>query len=258
MNELNIKSAAEKSKIIQITDTHINADPEFLFSDINPSQSLSHTIDCILDNESPDLVLVTGDLVHDAETAAYERLFQQLERFPVPVCCIPGNHDEPALLEQACRDSNIFIKQKVETEYWQVLLMNSFVAGTHAGDLPENELQRLKQQLETDNKPVLIAVHHHPVNIGSEWMDGMKLRNGDEFLQLISGFERVKGVICGHIHQEFQHQYDNVMIWGCPSTCVQFSPESIEYQQDSQKPGYRRLELLKNGQINTQVLRVSH
>ena len=54
----------------------------------------------IVETTHPDFVLITGDLVKDAlrvgESEArgyYEMLAAELARFPVPVFCVPGNHD---------------------------------------------------------------------------------------------------------------------------------------------------------------------
>jgi len=42
-----------------------------------------------------------------------------------------------------------------------------------------------------------------------------------------------------------------------PSTCVQFAPGSMNFRADDRPPGYRWLELHRDGRIDTGVSRVT-
>ncbi len=44
---------------------------------------------------------------------------------------------------------------------------------------------------------------------------------------------------------------------GTPSTCIQFMPNKDVFALDRQDAGYRRLTLHDNGEIETEVIRVS-
>ena len=61
-------------EILQFTDCHIFSTAEGRFEGVDTAASLARVIDRINGSESPDLVLVTGDLVHDGGATAYERL----------------------------------------------------------------------------------------------------------------------------------------------------------------------------------------
>lgn len=66
----------------------------------------------------------------------------------------------------------------------------------------------------------------------------------------------MNGIVCGHIHQELDRVVNGIRLLATPSTCVQFLPDSDDFALDSQAPGWRTLDLLPNGDIETQVYRL--
>jgi len=67
---------------------------------------------------------------------------------------------------------------------------------------------------------------------------------------------QVRAVIWGHIHQEFSLRRNGVYFWGAPSTCLQFKRGATQYESDTLAPGYRRLELVPDGRIVSDVVRL--
>jgi len=202
-------------------------------------------------------VLVTGDLVHDPVTRAYERLLEKLLLLKAPVFCILGNHDHPDLMHRILNTENISTSKVLEAKQWVILLLDSFSANTHAGRLHERELRFLQQELtRTTDKHVFICLHHPPVSIDSPWMDAMMLENPDDLFAVVDKFNHVRGILWGHIHQEFSSERNKVLLFASPSTCVQFTPQATEYMKDNQPPGFREIRLGSNGSIKTEVLRV--
>lgn len=242
--------------IIQITDTHITADPAETFDGVNTAASLERVLAAItmLDRQ-PDLILLTGDLVHDPEPAAYRRLLGLLSTLTAPVYVIPGNHDNPRLMQEELT-APVLHDKLIEKDGWRILLLNSRLAGEHAGFLPAMELQWLDAELADDpDTATLIALHHPPVSIGSPWMDAMGLRNADDFLRITDRHTNIRGMVWGHIHQVFVSERKGVKLLSCPSTCVQFKPRSQNYARDELGPGYRQLLLKNDGQIETKIVR---
>ncbi|MCG8325160.1 MAG: 3',5'-cyclic-AMP phosphodiesterase [Thiotrichales bacterium] len=252
-----IKTDSVPARVVQITDTHLGADRSFLFSGVSTLDSLARVIDVIARDEQPDLVLVTGDLVHDPVESAYAMLLEQLERFSCPVHCLPGNHDDPVIMEGVLNRNNVSTDKVIRVNDWQILLLNSFVPGTHGGRLSEDELVWLNDRLQQESSNTLIALHHPPVRIDSPWMDAMMLSNPAEFFSVIEAFPSVQAVIWGHIHQEFSAQRGAIRLLACPSTCLQFKPKSLVFQTDNLAPGYRLLNLPENGPFSTQVIRLT-
>ena len=103
----------------------------------------------------------------------------------------------------------------------------------------------------------LVCLHHQPVPMGSEWLDTMAVDNPDEFFAVIDRHPQVRGILWGHVHQEFNGTRNGVRLMSAPSTCIQFLPNSKEFSLDTATPGYRWLELHPDGRIETGVERIA-
>ena len=249
----------EYAELLQITDTHIFADEKERFDDVDTNASLNDVLNLARDNDWPvDALLATGDLVHDARAIAYERLLEVFTLIEEPVFCLPGNHDSPTLMDKLLNNKNVHTSKSIEIGQWLVVMLDSFLLNTHAGQFQQQELDLLDKLLEENqDKHVLVCLHHPPVEIGSEWMDSMRLNNSEEFFAVLDKYNHVKAVIWGHIHQEFNSERNGVRLMATPSTCVQFMPGSGEYRKDVRTAGYRYLKLNFSGEIETYTLRLN-
>lgn len=68
--------------------------------------------------------------------------------------------------------------------------------------------------------------------------------------------KNVKCILWGHVHQDSDRMVDGIRMLSTPSTCVQFTPQSENFDIDTVAPGYRRLQLNADGTIETEVSRV--
>ncbi len=247
-------------ELVQLTDTHIFSGPGATFDGVDTAKSLEQVIAHARQTTwPPDAILVTGDLVHDPELRAYERLVAMLKTLQRPVFCIPGNHDDSALMQQVLNQDNIRTPKSIHLEKWIILMLDSFFPNTHAGCLDDDELKYLDEQLKTHkNKFALVCLHHPPVSINSPWLDRMGLQNPEDLFAVIDRYPQVRAVLWGHIHQEFNSLRKDVKLMATPSTCVQFTPESDCYNKDDQAAGYRYLKLFHSGEIQTNVVRTGN
>jgi Icc protein len=141
---------------------------------------------------------------------------------------------------------------------WRVVMLDTLVAGSVYGMLRSDQLDLLDQALsEASAHHHLICLHHHPVSIGSRWMDTIGLRNPDALFEVLDRHSNVRALLWGHIHQEFDHWRNDLRLLASPSTGVQFTPQSEDFQVDSAAPGYRWLRLYADGRLDTEVSRVS-
>lgn len=255
MPELHEKNTV---KLIQLTDTHIFSDTEETFDGINTSVSLDAVIEHVnFSGFRPDIVIVTGDLVHDPVPAAYDNLVKSLKLLNAPVFCLPGNHDNPELMKEALPRSGIGISSQIILNHWHIILLNTYIPDTHSGRLGQQQLEYLDGALaQSKQRNVLICLHHPPVSINSPWMDAMSLENPEEFFTIVDRYSNIKAILWGHIHQDFNCTRDNILLMATPSTCVQFRPETEHYIKDEQNPGYRQIILNESGLIETSVIRV--
>ena len=103
-------------------------------------------------------------------------------------------------------------------------------------------------------KHVMVFVHHPPVPMGSRWLDSVGLENGEEFLERLHTFERVRVLAFGHVHQDYDEDHDGIRILATPSTCRQFRPGSNKFDVDDKPPAYRRIELNADGTVGAELI----
>lgn len=241
--------------VAQITDTHLFANPGGELYGINTRDSLRAVIEHARVNlPKLDLLLVTGDLVHDETMDGYLVLRGLVDQLEVPAFYLPGNHDDPVTMQKVF--SNVTRKgiTCAAQGQWSVVLLDSSIRGKVEGELTVENLANLEEALRANNdRHVLIALHHHVVDVESPWIDSLKLRNNDEFLELLNNFPSVKVVLNGHIHQELDEHQNSIRFLGSPSTCFQFKSKQENASIDTAPAGYRHIVLHDDGSINTKV-----
>lgn len=245
-------------RIAQITDTHLYADTERRLLGLNTLECLRRVIDLVEATAWPiDMVLATGDLVHDASPTGYELASREFSRLHVPVYALPGNHDIPQVMLDNLGINGMSMPRVVDTEHWRLIMLDSVLPDEEGGHLAESELDHLKQALDAaQDKHTLVCLHHQPLPVGSRWIDTMALDNGEAFFDLLAPCPQVRGVLWGHIHQEYDQVRNGVRLLASPSTCVQFSIGVDDFQVGEEPPGCRLLALLPDGSIRTEILRL--
>ncbi|MES9817120.1 MAG: 3',5'-cyclic-AMP phosphodiesterase [Candidatus Thiodiazotropha sp.] len=244
---------AESLNLLQLTDSHLYADPSRCLLGINTLETFDHVLaQALQETGDPDFILATGDLVHDASDSGYKRLLGRLQLTEIPTYCLPGNHDIPGKMKQILNQDNVHCIPSVQAKGWSLIFLDSTIANSDGGRIDENQLELLEVLLRAHaDKHTMICLHHHPVPVGSRWMDTMVLENPDAFFKLIEANPQVQAVLCGHIHQAFDTEYRGVRLMGSPSTCVQFIPRVDDFAIDAIPPGYRWLSLQPDGTIRT-------
>lgn len=243
--------------ILHLTDLHLHADPDYQLMGVNTRESLENVLLHVEQNQrKPDLILITGDLTHDETTGGYERLKSILNKLQTPIYLLPGNHDMPALMQQAMPGEWISTQQQILFDTWQIIMLDSTIKNSEAGEVSETQMNFLSTCLsQHSNRNTLVCLHHQPVAIGSRWLDTMRLANSTQFIEFIQKHEQIKAVLWGHVHQEFNSQIGHIQLLSSPATCKQFKPLSDDFAIDKQKTaGYRWLTLQDTGGIDTQVV----
>lgn len=245
-------------RILQITDTHLYGDNAGRLLGVNTLDTFRSVLKSFLATGwQPDLILATGDLVHDATPRGYQQLAGMLDELGVPVYCLPGNHDDPETMQKHLCGSRVSCPKSVVHKGWRLILLDSVVPGQVGGSLSTLEIEQLRKALRQPALPTLISLHHQPVPIGSTWIDRMGLDNSMALQHAIAGHPEVKGLLWGHVHQEFDDQLNGVRLMASPSTCVQFEPDTENFSVDQREPGFRLLALMPDGQILSEVQRIN-
>lgn len=243
--------------LVQLTDSHLFAEASGRLLGMDTTESLRRVVERVLD-EQPcvDLMLATGDLSQDGSIASYERFRTLCEPIQAPARWCPGNHDELASMQEVAQDGEL-MAPILDIGTWRVVMLDTLVPGSVFGMLRREQLELLERTLqEAPQRHHLICLHHHPVTIGSRWMDAIGLHNREALFEIVDRYPNVRALLWGHIHQEFDDWRDDVRLLASPSTGVQFTAGSESFQVDRLAPGYRWLRLHADGQLETGVSRV--
>ncbi|MEM7612184.1 MAG: phosphodiesterase [Pseudomonadota bacterium] len=237
-------------QLLHISDTHLFSKPDGEQRGVITAASLAAVLKAAMSSGNADAVVVTGDLCQDESRKGYELLRSLLLPLRVPVICLPGNHDNLAHMQKALAGDAIAVLGDHTLGDWVLMTLDCTVPGEVYGELGPHRLADLEERLQRcAHKPVLIALHHPPVNCDSAWLDGTRLQDGDALLELLVRHPQVHGVLCGHIHQQLErtvtHTHGAIQVMATPSTCRQFAIRSDEYATDEQAPGWRWLTLFE-------------
>lgn len=245
-------------QVLQITDPHLYGNASGNLRGVETDSSLRNVLeDALLPGPgAPDhdyaAILVTGDLVQD-DPSGYLRFKSILGNLHTPVLCVPGNHDEPEVMQRSLDVAPFRYCGTHAFGDWQFVMLDSYDQGHVGGRLDAAELARLDADLTKSAAHALVCLHHHPIAMGSRWLDGVGLANVADFWRVIEAHRHVRGVVWGHVHQVFDGERDGVRLFATPSTGAQFLPHSDRYAVDSRPPAYRRFELRPDGGIETEV-----
>jgi Icc protein len=248
-------------KLVQLTDCHIGAKTPQGFTH-NTQDRLSQVVDALARQPDIDRLLLTGDLVQFGDPANYGVLSQLLEPIDSPQSWIAGNHDEAHCLEYlpAYQERIVALGDK-----WGLILLNSIEDRDGKGSGSLGALERtwlsgvLKDtQLIFDH--LLLAVHHPPLTVGSDWQDAISLGDAHAFYETIHQEHRIRGILCGHLHQEHALTLGAFPVWITPATAHQYIAYTATAKRDHDPitgaPAYRTLLLYPDGRIDTWVERV--
>ncbi|MDX1562132.1 MAG: metallophosphoesterase, partial [Gammaproteobacteria bacterium] len=251
------EAPTEPLRLLQISDTHLHATTDSRMRGVNTFDTFRAVLDVAsrADTWPPDAILVSGDIVQDESRAGYELFRSQMEDLGSKILCLPGNHDDPKLMDEILSGEPFQFCGSYRIGGWSLILLNTFLTGEDAGGLGERRLEALAAGLEEHaNQHVLVCMHHQPLNMGSAWLDGVGLRDADRFLEVIDSHSNVRGVLWGHVHQASDRTRGKVRFLSAPSTCSQFLPSSDFFAIDNRPPGMRWLTLHADGKIDTEVV----
>jgi len=242
-------------RLFQISDTHL------LAPGVPAAGAAWARLDAVIAwieaGPLPDAILLTGDLADLPDAAVYRDLAERLERLPIPVLPLPGNHDDPALLAAHLPAAPVAEPSVRHCGDWAIVLLDSQRPGECGGYLGAERLAALATRLAAIQAPhCLIAVHHPPVPIGSPWMDVIGLADGSALIDLLARDGRVRAVVWGHVHQRHESRQHGMHLLACPATRVQFVPRATACQTEDARPAFRWLDLHPDGRVETGVVRL--
>lgn len=257
---MNHASSTSSVRLLHVTDFHLFAQSQQRLLGVPTAAALQGVLShAAQSGQRFDAVLATGDIAQDGLAESYRQALHFLKPLAPELLFLPGNHDQLEVMQQILGK---YLPFSVELGAWHIVLLNSAVANSDEGWLAEKELQQLQQLCERSTRPILVAMHHNPVPVGSQWLDPMMIANGHRLTELCAAYPQIKAFVWGHVHQAVdtvlavgqpRHQ---VRLMASPATCFQFAPASAQFALDPVDPAYRIIELAPDGSLTTQLQRV--
>lgn len=259
--------AADYLSLIQISDLHLLTDPTAAFSGVYPGKHLAAVL-AALGQTGYDALLATGDLWQEPSTANFDALFAQFDTLGRPWAAIAGNHDVTLELdthlafEQWRRvpigaDTRLLSRRLMQSAYWDLLFIDTSVAGQTAGAVDDATLAWLADILPQSTRPCVIFAHHPMLAVGTPWIDRQGVQNAEQFWQVVAPFaQRIRAVFVGHVHQAQQVSAHGIAMYSCPATSIQFTPFTADYAVQITAPQYRWIKLLNTGTLATGTKKV--
>ena len=246
-------------RILQITDTHLFAGEHETLLGVNTHRSYHAVLEAIHAEARPyDIVVATGDLAQDHSVAAYQHFANGIATLNKTCLWLPGNHDfQPAMVDTLANAGVNPAKHMLLGDYWQIILLDSQVFGVPHGELSDYQLEWLERTLSLyPQRHALILLHHHPLPSGCTWLDKHSLRNAHMLGEVLQHYPLAKTLLCGHIHQDLDLQWEGRRLLATPSTCIQFKPLCTNFTIDTLSPGWRYLDLHPDGTLTTELHRL--
>jgi 3',5'-cyclic-AMP phosphodiesterase len=218
--------------LAQLSDLHL--------SDEDPArtESLHEAVSNLLALATPpDAVVLTGDLADHGRPSEYALLREELERLPMPVHPLPGNHDDVGALLAAFPDLP-GPNYEVTVAGVRLLCCDSTIPGASGGMLSDPDWLDGALAVEPD-VPAVVAMHHPPYPIGVEWIDAMGHARPDRLAAVIARHPQVVRVIAGHVHAGSTTAFAGTIASTCPSTYRQLhvDPGGPQAMSDA-RPGF--------------------
>ncbi|WP_281165460.1 metallophosphoesterase family protein [Liquorilactobacillus sicerae] len=195
--------------IVQISDLHL-APKNGIFpfnQQIDPFKKLEMVFaDLERLPQKPEMIVLTGDLIHEGMAEDYERLHEFLykkeEDLGTDINVLLGNHDRAGAFYLGycglAPKSQFYYRQR--TKDFDYYFLDSNFQNIEQGYLPAAELKWLELKLQEDKeRPSLIFLHHPVAGASLAKMRFSVLQNDQVLLQLATS-ANVRGIFSGHIH----------------------------------------------------------
>ncbi len=240
---------------VHISDTHIGTDPEYgkqhtPHSTQEGARALVKAVNALPFNV--DFILHTGDVVYDPVPEAYLTARDIMSELVRPVYYLSGNHDAGIELQRILLGRSELLSPfyyTFDANGFQIIALDS----NGPAEIPRGNV--VPQQMEWldaicsahDDRPLVVAVHHNALPVGSPWLDDyMRITNGEALHQiLLKAKDRLRGVFFGHVHQNIQMYQDGILYTSALSSWNQFNswPGSTDTVADNDNPGFNVVSL---------------
>lgn len=194
--------------VAQVSDTHLTLDAPDSEQRIRDFEAVIADINAL--DPAPDVIVHTGDIVHNGRAEEYALAAAILAKARAPVFVIPGNKDNRARLREAFGAKGTigtdceFIDYAVETFAVRLIAVDTLHTRSNKGDFCEARARRLVRMIDAEtSKPIAVFAHHPPfeVQVGPDPVNFETREAMERLARAVQHSGRVVAVISGHVHR---------------------------------------------------------
>lgn len=213
--------------IVHISDTHFLAGERPLYGKVDTDATLTQAFRQLeAGGIRPEAIVFTGDIADLGEGDAYRRVRSIVdpaaERLGARVVWVMGNHDDRARLRTELLDeaaSTEPVDSTIMLGGLRLIALDTSVPGFHHGELSENQLRRLREELaQPAPEGTIVALHHPPVPTSIPLMPVLELQRQHELAAVIEGSD-VRAILGGHLHYSTTSTFAGVPVSVAAATC---------------------------------------
>jgi 3',5'-cyclic-AMP phosphodiesterase len=194
--------------IAQVSDTHIALDTPDAGQRI---RDLARTVgDINALDPAPDVIVHTGDIVHNGRQDEYDQAAAILAQARAPVYVLAGNKDNRSELRDAfsaggylAHDSE-FIQYAIDDYPVRLIAADTLSSHSNKGDFCAERARHLSGLIDAESiKPIAVFAHHPPfeVMVGPDRLHFDTQDAMSRLRQAVQRSGRVIGVFSGHVHR---------------------------------------------------------
>ncbi len=194
--------------IAQISDTHIALDSPDAGRRIRDFALTIADINAL--DPAPDVIVHTGDIVHNGRRDEYAEAVAIVAKARAPVYVLAGNKDNRANLREAfsgygylAPDSG-FIDYAIEDHPVRLIALDTLSSGSNKGDFCPERVSRLIDLIDAEtSRPIAVFTHHPPfeVTVGPDRINFETPEIMSPLRQALQHSGRVVAVFSGHVHR---------------------------------------------------------
>ncbi len=221
--------------IAQISDTHIALDTSDADQRIRDFERTVADLNAL--EPAPDVIVHTGDIVHNGRRDEYAQAVVTLAKARAPVCVMVGNKDNRANLREAFSacgylvPGSDFIDYAIDDYPVRLIALDTLNPGSNKGDFCRERVGNLIDLIDAETtKPIAVFTHHPPFEVP---VGPLHFETRDMMLGLRRALQhsgRVVAVFSGHVHRAATGHVESIPATVMP--CIATTLRKGDYPAD--------------------------
>lgn len=221
------------ARFLQLSDLHVVGEGARASGVLDTRAILKTAVNRLIDMRDAlgpiDAVLVTGDISDDGCADSYSFARDELNRLALPLLIVPGNHDirgpfRAAFAGLVDMPSSGLIDWATFVGDTLVIGLDTLIEGQSSGRLRDESLDLLKKALASAGTgPVIVMLHHPPIQTGIRFMDSIGLENTTSLEPILDEAQGEVTLLAGHVHGVHHGRLGRHHVVTAPSICSAFA-----------------------------------